>query len=308
MNVRGDGQAMLSDTARAAQDASAALTSLYTAWSKFADSRLATPLKATAAAIDALGSEGADKAIKWAAIGTGVVGGMVLARKAQTGVRSLFGRSGGLAGAAGAGGLGGMKLPLPVYVVNSKMSLMPGEMGGGSNRASKIGGAVSGRGGKIGKLLGRSGKYLGRAGGGALVLGVGALDLASTWSDDTLSQEDKVAATSSTTGAMIGSIAGGVIGSALGPAGTIAGGMLGGYIGDVAGSLVGDMLNESERQKKDEAELKSALRGAAKADVKVQMEASPELQRLLRTSTRVDQRGFGNVDVDTGPYMPGVGR
>jgi hypothetical protein len=318
MAVQAGAAGLTKDSARAAKDAEAAITSLTTAWEKFASSRLTGPIQKAADALNALGSEGADTLVSTLGYGAAGLGALVLGRKAYTGGRGLVdmfrGGKGGGAGLGGLGGLGGMKLPLPVYVVNSKMSLMPGEMGGGAdfgggggNKGSRLGRALSSRGGRLGRLLqggGRmgsmlrgGGRLLGRFGGGAVMgLGLGALDLANTWTDDSLTKDQKISNTAHSTGSMIGTVAGGALGSLLGPLGTVAGSMAGNWLGGMAGDLVGDWLTDDP-----------AKAEPAKADLKVQLTAGPELMGLFRTSTTVRQKGFGDVDVDSGPYMMGVG-
>jgi len=302
MEVQGDGTTSLSDSARAAKDASAALTSLYTAWSKFADSNLATPIRAVASALDTLGSEGADTAMSVLGYGAAGLGALVMARKAYTGVRSLFGRGGGLAGAAGAAGLGGMKLPLPVYVVNSKMSLLPGEMGGGS---TKTGRSVASRGARLSGAISGAGKWAGRAGGALALAGTG-YGLYNAWTDDELSTGQKIQASGGAVGSGLGGWGGAVAGAQLGAAlgsivpglgtaiGAAVGGIGGGLAGAWAGGNVGDRLGE----------LLSQWTGAEPAKATLDITVTDDRVKV----SRVNQRGFDNVDVDTGPYMPGVGR
>lgn len=130
MGVHADGMTTTKDSARAAKTASAALTNLYTAWKKFADSELTGPIQSLADMLNSLEPATVErwmKVAKWVAI---IGGGAIVARKVGNAIGSL--RGGGAGGAAGAaGGLGGMPLPLPVYVVNKHMSLSPDAWGGG---------------------------------------------------------------------------------------------------------------------------------------------------------------------------------
>jgi TP901 family phage tail tape measure protein len=99
------------------------------------------------------------KVIGTVAIGLGAsavaIGGVALAIGTLARARSVLGGTKGAAGAAG-GLLGGMKLPLPVYVVNGRMSLPDNMMGGtpelpgagnsagkGASRLAKIGSLAS---------------------------------------------------------------------------------------------------------------------------------------------------------------------
>ena len=150
MAVHADGTATMQDSGRAAKTASAALTNLYTAWKKFADSELTGPIQSLADKLNSLEPGTVDrwmKVAKWVAI---IGGGAILARKVGNVIGGLRGGPAGAAGAAA--GLAGMPLPLPVYVVNKHMSLTPDAWGGGPG---------GGKGGAAGKgLLGRAGGLL----------------------------------------------------------------------------------------------------------------------------------------------------
>jgi TP901 family phage tail tape measure protein len=101
-------------------------------------------------------------ALAFGALAVGI-GGVALAIGGLARAGSLLGI--GKKGAIGAAGkMGGMPLPLPVYVVNSKMSLLPGELGGDPNLPGGAGQAA--KPGKLGKLM--------RAGGTLLKWGTGA--------------------------------------------------------------------------------------------------------------------------------------
>lgn len=65
------------------------------------------------------------------AIGIGAVG-LAVGGLARAGSLLGLGKKGGVAGALG-GAAGGMPIPLPVYIVNGKMSLLPGQLGGEPN-------------------------------------------------------------------------------------------------------------------------------------------------------------------------------
>lgn len=156
MQAQGDGATTMNDSARAAKDASAALTSLFTAWKRFADESLTEPIQAAADVLNSISSETTGKIIKGAVV-TGL--GALAAGKIYGMGSRLLGR--GKKGAGGlAGGLGGMPLPLPVYVVNSRMSLTrDAMMGGGGAGAAARGsraGALKRFGSKALKLGGRA--------------------------------------------------------------------------------------------------------------------------------------------------------
>lgn len=164
MNVHADGTATMQDSGRAANTASAALTNLYTAWKKFADSELTGPIQSLADKLNSLEPGTVDrwmKVAKWVAI---IGGGLIVARKVSNVIGGLRGGGAGAAGAAA--GLGGMPLPLPVYVVNKHMSLSPDAWGGGP------GGGKGGAAGKAGKagMAARAGQVL-RMGATAAPLG-----------------------------------------------------------------------------------------------------------------------------------------
>lgn len=156
MQVQGDGATTMKDSARAAKDASAALTNLFTAWKRFADESLTEPIQDAADLLNSISSETTGKVIKGAVI-TGI--SALVAGKAYGLGSRLFGKGKKGAGGLG-GGLGGMPLPLPVYVVNSRMSLTNDAMTGGA----------ASRGGKAGRLS--------RFGNKALKFGSRALPLA----------------------------------------------------------------------------------------------------------------------------------
>lgn len=139
MSVQGDGTTTLKDSARAARTASAALTDLHTVWRRFADEKLTGPIDKLTAALNSLTGKDTGKIIQGALIAGG--GLFALGKMSRLMGR---GKGAGIAGAIG-GGLGGMPLPLPVYVVNSKMSLTSEALndlmggGGGKGVAGKVG-------------------------------------------------------------------------------------------------------------------------------------------------------------------------
>lgn len=153
MAVQGDGSTTMRDSARAADTASAALTNVYTAWKRFADSELTGPIQSLADALNSLDKEQMEtimNTLKW---GGAALGSAILLRKTAGVVGAA--RRGGAKGALGeAAGLGGMGVT-PVYVVN---------MGGG------MGGFGGGRRGGPGGL-GRNARTFSRARTTAALLG-----------------------------------------------------------------------------------------------------------------------------------------
>ncbi|EGJ49053.1 tail tape measure protein [Desulfocurvibacter africanus] len=315
MAVQGDGTTTMRDSARAARDSSAAMTSLYTAWKQFADSSLTGPIQNLADTLNSIGSETTGKIISGVAVGGAALGAAVLGRKAWNAGRGLFGR-GGAAGAAD--GLGGMPLPLPVYVVNSKMGLAPDQWGGdalGGGRGSRAGRSVASRSGRISRLLGgggRLGRWVGR-GGGALAALAAVPEIWDAWGSDELSTGAKVARTAEAGGSALGGWGGAAAGAAIGSmifpgVGTVAGGLIGGLAGDWAGrkgaGQVAEWLGGNRDSVTPEAlvqELAKALRNSAQGE-------APEGRLVLEiqgASARIKSanvRGMG-VDVDTGLIM-----
>jgi len=153
MQVQGDGATTMKDSARAAKTASAALTSLFTAWKRFADESLTGPIQDLADLLNGISSETTGKIIKGAVV-TGL--GALAAGKAYNIGSRFLGKGKKGAGGLG-GGLGGMPLPLPVFVVNKQMSLVGDALTGGEGGSGK--GAKPGK-GKAGLLKRFGGKAL----------------------------------------------------------------------------------------------------------------------------------------------------
>ena len=161
--------------------------------------------------------------------------------------------AGGMASrmAQGMGGLAGLKLPLPVYVVNGRMSLthdaMLGKDGavlpdGGTSKPGKV---PKGKGGRFGRGLGRIGGM-----GLAAATAYGAYEI---MGDDQATIGDKAGSIVDTAGQAAGGWAGGALGAKIGATigtaiapglGTAIGGALGGVVGGIAGSgLAQSMTN-----------------------------------------------------------------
>ncbi len=298
MSIQGDGSANMRDAARAAEGFSAAMTSLYTSIKRVADEELAGPIRAIADAMNAIGPEASGKIIK--GIGTAglALGGLVLARKAYTGIRGIAGMFGGKAGAAGAamGGLG-LPVPLPVYIVNSRMSLMPGEYGGG-----RMGGAA-GVGGALAKSGSRWSKLFGRGGSGLLTAGLAAAELGSIWMGDG-SRSSKIKETGGAVGGLAGSLAGMKAGAALGTVfmpgiGTAIGalgGSIGGYFaGKFGGETIGKMVAPDDGLRDDMQALIRAMSEEKEARILLEVKGGASV-------TSVQQRGL-SVETDVGLNM-----
>ncbi|WP_028586666.1 tail tape measure protein [Desulfocurvus vexinensis] len=317
MAVQGDGTTTLADSARAASKAASAMTALMTAWKQVMDEELSSPIQAAADALNALGPENTGRIIKGIA-GVGVaLGGLVLARKAWTMGRGAwsFLRGGKGGGGGAATGLGGLPVPLPVYVVNSRMSLLPGEYGGGY-AGGAAGGAKGGRstlgkrGGRVGRLLARfggMGRYAGRLGGAASIVAAG-VGLADVLTDDSLTGGEKTTAAGGYAGGAAGGALGGWGGAALGAAigtailpgiGTAVGGALGGLGGSLAGYLGGEWGGAKL------AEWFAGGKGAEPepAQASVLVSISDDRVRVKR----MEAQGM-DLDVDTGVVLGGVGR
>lgn len=193
----------------------------------------------------------------------------------------LMARAGGgaLASAAGklGGGFGRLPLPLPVYVVNNRMSLTNDAL------SDMVNGKPTGVQGNV-KTPGLPGNTMtGKARAGAkagataakvaapLAILDGAISVYDTVTDDKLSTQDKVRGVSEATGGTLGSVGGAwagaaagaaigsvvpVIGTAIGGAlGALLGGWFGGKAGEGLGSMVGDALTGHEQAKALGAEL-----------------------------------------------------
>lgn len=141
MSVQADGSTTLGDSARAAQDAAAAIENLQTAWKQFADANLTQHIQSMADAIGDLDPDTVDKLIKTVVYGATALGGMFVAKKAIGIGRDVKGvadfvRGDKGKGKSGLGGvMGGMDGVTPVYVVN-----MPGGKGMGGMGSGKKGG------------------------------------------------------------------------------------------------------------------------------------------------------------------------
>lgn len=205
--------------------------------------------------------------------GTELLAGGALAAGAGFGALKFGGRAlsrlgGGALGKVmqGMGGLGKVPLPLPVYIVNSRMSLtnqaLSDMVSGGAGGSGTVGSGAAGKTARAGlaarsgrgafatarNMLSRGGRFLSRAGGPAAAL-LGLFEVGSALADDTDGAEkarNVGGAAGSTLGGMGGAWAGAAAGAAIGSVvpvlGTAIGGALGAVVGGLLGSEGGDSL------------------------------------------------------------------
>lgn len=159
MEIQGDGTNTMNDAARAAVTFNSSMTNLGTAWQKFAESELAEPIQDVADALNSLEPGTLQDALGIAKNGAMVVGGALLARKAYRVGSGLFGKGGKDGRASGL--LGNGSTPIPVYVVNNPMDLLPGRGGKGAKIFSKLKTSA-------GLLAGSNLKTIGTMGAGAM--------------------------------------------------------------------------------------------------------------------------------------------
>lgn len=161
-------------------------------------------------------------------------------------------------------GLSGIKLPLPVYVVNDRMSLMPDQMGGQPDLPGKERTPKKTKAGKVArgaeKLLTGARDASRRVAkapktAGLAAVAIDGLTLMPTLLSDDVSREEKIQATAETAGGAAGAWAGAAAGAALGSfipiVGTALGGMLGGLVGYVGGQWAGEKAAEQINQSLD---------------------------------------------------------
>lgn len=153
LQVQGNGETTINDSARAAGTAAGAMRSLGAAWQSFADENLTDHIQSAADALNSLDPETVDR---WLKIG-GMVGGGIAGLYAIRSLGKLGGdlarggrallRGGSTAGgvACGLGGAVGSMAPVPVFVTN---------WGGGPG--GRRGGGRGGAGGRGGRAGGNS--------------------------------------------------------------------------------------------------------------------------------------------------------
>lgn len=186
MDAQGDGTQTMQDSARAARDAAGAMQNLSTAWKQFADTNLTPVIQDLA---DGLNSIGPGTVQNWMRVATQiavVIGGVLALRKILQIGRGIAGVLGGAApkapggfAAGAAGALGGSALPVPVFVVNKNMSLLPGSYGAGASLPDGAAGgaAAGGRWARLAKGAGMAGLALaGGYGAGTVIYKAGLED------------------------------------------------------------------------------------------------------------------------------------
>lgn len=120
LDIQGQGQELMSDSARAAKELNAAIQYLHTSWQRFASSNLTEPIRGLA---DTLNSLEPGTVQLWLKLGVGLgaaLGGLVLTRKAYGLYK--FGREILTGGKGKGGGPGGLGAPVPVRVTNTPSS------------------------------------------------------------------------------------------------------------------------------------------------------------------------------------------
>ncbi|MFA0113753.1 phage tail tape measure protein [Vibrio sp. 10N.261.46.E11] len=127
MSIVGDGSVTLADASVAAGDAAASVQLLKSSFDKFANQRLAEPIRELSDAINSIDDETIQNWLKWGEAAAWAVGGLVVAKKGLD-VVNAAGRFLGKGKGGDAGGKGGFQDlgAMPVFVVN-----MPGGGMGG---------------------------------------------------------------------------------------------------------------------------------------------------------------------------------
>jgi hypothetical protein len=142
----GDGSRIMKDFAFWSEQTATKIQDLRTQLSRFANENLAGPIQLLTDALNVLnGHPVITKGGIWALLG---LGGVMVGAKFIRGIKDLLGIFRGKGGLGGgiAGGLGGIGGPVPVYVVNGRMSLRDMGMGNrtpkGASRTMRTGGKI----------------------------------------------------------------------------------------------------------------------------------------------------------------------
>lgn len=300
ISMQGDGTETMGDAARAAETMNAALTSMATAWERFADKRLTKPIELATKALNKLGADGADTLFSALSIGGGAVLAGLAGRKAYRGVKWARGLFGGKKGGKGerladavSGASGDV---MPVRVVNWPGGGL-GASGGSATSRLRKGGAPAGAAPSAlskGKgLLKGGGKLLGRI-AAPLTVAMGALDLFDAVANG--SAKDVGSSLGGTGGALAGAAAGAALGSVVPVIGTavggIVGGMLGGFGGDALGGAVGGMFDSPADTGTDTAGTTGAAASPSAGAVTIHVHAAPgmDVEALARKVADMIQR------------------
>lgn len=253
IKIQGDGSQITSDSARAANDAAAALQNLYTTWKKFADESLTKPIQNLSNALNHISSETTGDILQSAVIGGA---GLFAAGKAYKYGSRLFNRK-GKKGGAGNLAAGGVQ---QVYVVN-----MPGAAGFGAGAtaagtgkdgkktpkksvSSRLGVRTKVKPSRFGKIAKYGSKFLSKA---ALPLTALASTAAlySTLTNDQITRNEKIADSIGIAGGVGTAALGAAIGTALLPGvGTVIGAVVAGVGGDAAISSIADYFLSDDKK------------------------------------------------------------
>ena len=254
----------------------------------------------------------------------------------KLGGKTLGKLGGGVLGNAVKGmGLGRLPLPLPVYIVNDRMSLTDGALSdlvnGGSGQAGGKGGAASGKpgapvrtprlpgkGGRMariadfGKQAARNGasagKFAAKAGAPVAVIG-GVIEAGSVIMDPNATTDDKVRGVSEAAGAAVGGWGGAAGGAAIGAAigsiipglgtaiGGALGGLIGGWLGTEAGEGLGKMIGDKLTDR-DQAKAIGAEISAKSAELAENLAAESTIKIKVEGGQASIESTSGPGDID----------
>lgn len=254
----------------------------------------------------------------------------------KLGGKTLGKLGGGVLGNAVKGmGLGRLPLPLPVYIVNNRMSLTDGALSdlvnGGSGQAGGKGGAapgkpgapvrtprLPGKGGRMariadfGKQAARNGasagKFAATAGAPVAVIG-GVIEAGSVIMDPNATTDDKVRGVSEAAGAAVGGWGGAAGGAAIGAAigsiipglgtaiGGALGGLIGGWLGTEAGEGLGKMIGDKLTDR-DQAKAIGAEISAKSAELAENLAAESTIKIKVEGGQASIESTSGPGDID----------
>lgn len=254
----------------------------------------------------------------------------------KLGGKTLGKLGGGVLGNAVKGmGLGRLPLPLPVYIVNDRISLTDGALSdlvnGGSGQAGGKGGAASGKpgapvrtprlpgkGGRMariadfGKQAARNGasagKFAAKAGAPVAVIG-GVIEAGSVIMDPNATTDDKVRGVSEAAGAAVGGWGGAAGGAAIGAAigsiipglgtaiGGALGGLIGGWLGTEAGEGLGKMIGDKLTDR-DQAKAIGAEISAKSAELAENLAAESTIKIKVEGGQASIESTSGPGDID----------
>ncbi|MBS4046190.1 MAG: tail tape measure protein [Alphaproteobacteria bacterium] len=244
LDAGGDGSTLLTDSARAAKEASAAMQSLKTVYTTFSTAALTGPIRFFADQINGIKPENLERAMRALAWGAAGVGALVVGVKAIQGIRATknaidWVRGAGQPGAAPGRGAG----PAGAGIVAVRVTNWPQTAYGRGTFGTAMGGdlAPAGR-GRLGARLGGLSRLALPAGAA-----MAALQLGMVATDANASTGEKIAGGANVAGQMAGAWAGGKLGALLGSlilpgAGTVAGGVLGAGAGALFGGEAAEAL------------------------------------------------------------------